>query len=267
MSLLLLAALAPSVAPGPVAPPPAPADEAAKSEPLPSSADTADGVAEPEPVADSADTAAAPDETRAAEENAQEPTVARVADQQPLPEAPSRVDAAKLEPHAWRGQGFFQIHLAAMVPVGGKSPGRGTVASAGGGLQAGFRARPFLAAGIGLTTFLHDTGESLTTDSAGETVEVQDFGRLSLFDPFVRFFVPTRGKVEPRFDVGALLGTYRAPFSDSPQFATGARIGAGFDVWIGPGFSLDFGVDPRLIVIDGAAGITLQAGMGATVHW
>lgn len=256
MLLLLLAAFV--AAPGPTAPPPAPAEESAGSEPDPSTPPLDDGT----PSKGAADTGPAPEP--GAEAAADGPSIG---DQQPLPEAPARADVAGLPSHAWRGQGFFQIHLGAMVPIGGARPGRGTIASAGGGLQVGWRARPFLAAGVGLTTFLHDTAETSVTDSAGEMVEIQDFGRLSLFDPFVRFFVPTRGRVEPRFDVGALLGTYRAPFSESPQFAGGARIGAGIDVWIGPGFSLDFGVDPRLIVLEGAAGITLQAGMGATVHW
>ncbi len=255
MSLLLLAALAQSASPGPVAPPPSPAPQTAEPA-SPAALDEQAELAQPltEPLT--------PGDAVAAQASSP-----RIADHPPLPEAPPRVDPSRLDTHAWRGQGFFQIHLAALVPVGGTRPGRGTIASAGGGLQVGWRARPFLAAGVGLTTFLHDTGDSLATDAAGETVTVRDFGRMSLLDPFVRFFVPTRRKVEPRFDVGALLGTYRAPFSDQPQFATGARVGAGIDVWIGPGFSLDFGVDPRLIVIDGAAGVTLQAGMGATVHW
>jgi len=263
MSFLLLAALAPAAAP-----PPAPAGETdpaattatvaeQTSAPPPEAAPVAEGV---EPVPPAGPVPDPVDE----KDNA---TAASVADHYPLPPAPPRVPPADLRTHAWRGQGFFQIHLAAMVPLGGVRPGRGTVVSAGGGLQLGWRAHPVLAAGVGLTTFLHDTGESVAVDSEGETVEVRDFGRLSLFDPFVRFFVPTRGRVEPRFDVGVLLGTYRAPFSESPKFAAGARVGAGIDVWIGPGFSLDFGVDPRLIVIDGAAGVTLQAGMGATVHW
>ncbi len=271
MLLPLLAALAPAAAP-----PPAPAGEteaaaAVHAEPESAPASTA---GDPDPSAE----VLAPVETPDPEPDAAATTSPAAgvptpkastpsADQEPLPEAPPRVSTNDLERHAWRGQGFFQIHLAAMVPVGGTRPGRGTVASAGGGLQLGWRALPYLAAGVGLTTFLHDAGERLATDSAGETVEVRDFGRLSLFDPFVRFFVPTRRRVEPRFDAGALFGTYRAPFSDSAQFATGARIGAGIDVWISPSFSLDFGVDPRLLVLDGTVGFTLQAGMGATVHW
>lgn len=269
MVLPLLVALAPAVAP-----PPAPAGEteatvAVQAEPGSASAPPADADPSPEatggptPAAGAVDAASPTSAVPAAEPKTSTP----IADQEPLPDAPPRVSSADLETHAWRGQGFFQIHLAAMVPVAGARPARGTVASAGGGLQVGWRALPYLAAGVGLTTFLHDAGERLTTDSAGETVEVQDFGRLSLFDPFVRFFVPTRRRVEPRFDAGVLLGTYRAPFSESAQFATGARIGVGIDVWIGPSFSLDFGVDPRLLVLDGTAGVTLQAGMGATVHW
>lgn len=256
MSLLLLVAFV--AAPEPSAPPPAPAEESTGSEPELSTPPT-DASTPPDP-------AVAPGPAADADAEVATPGPS-MDEQQPLPEAPARLDVADLPSHPWRGQGFFQIHLVAMVPLGGARPGRGTIASAGGGLQVGWRARPFLAAGVGLTTFLHDTAETSATDSAGEPVEVQDFGRLSLFDPFVRFFVPTRGRVEPRVDVGALLGTYRAPFSASPQFAGGVRVGAGIDVWLGPGFSLDFGVDPRLIVVEGAAGITLQAGMGATVHW
>ncbi|MCR9166246.1 MAG: hypothetical protein ACE37F_26650 [Nannocystaceae bacterium] len=187
---------------------------------------------------------------------------------QPLPQAPARVDPGTLERHAWRGTGFFQIHVGAMVPLGGQRPGAGTVASAGGGVQLGWRVHPVFALGVGLTTFLHDHDETLATDSAGNTVEVRDFGRMTLFDPaFVRFFVPTRRRIEPRFDVGVLLGSYRPPLAGSPRLAGGVRAGAGLDVWIGPSFSLDFGVDPRLIIVDGRAGVSLQAGMGATVHW
>ncbi len=259
MSFLLFAALAPAVAP-----PPAPAEDSAAAAVPTAAEDNADAMPStpPEP---SGGTSSPTNDGAEGEEGAAD--APQIAGQDPLPEAPPRVAGSTLEAHAWRGQGFFQIHLAAMVPLAGARPGRGTVASAGGGLQLGWRPGPRLAVGVGLTTFLHDTGESLAVDSEGESVEVRDFGRLSLFDPFVRIFIPRQGRVEPRFDAGALLGTYRAPFSESPQFATGARIGAGIDVWIGPGFSLDFGVDPRLIVIDGTAGITLQAGMGATVHW
>lgn len=192
----------------------------------------------------------------------------KVLHSQPLPEAPPRVDPGTLDRHAWRGIGFFQIHVGAIVPLGGRRPGAGTVTAAGGGVQLGWRIRPVVALGVGLTTFLHDHAETLATDSGGNTVEVRDFGRMTLFEPlFARFFVPTKRRVEPRFDVGALLGTYRPPIEGSPQLAGGIRVGAGLDVWIGPSFSLDFGVDPRLLLVDGRAGVTLQAGMGATVHW
>ncbi len=189
-------------------------------------------------------------------------------DAEPLPPAPARMDPSTLDRSAWRGRGFFQIHIGAMVPVGGERPGAGTVATAGGGVQLGWRAHPVFAIGVGLTTFVHDAQTTLATDSTGATVEVRDFGRLTLYDPvFLRLFIPTKRRIEPRFDVAPLLGTYRGPFGGPLQLAAGARVGAGLDVWIGPSFSLDFGVDPRLIIIDGTAGVTLQAGAGATVHW
>ncbi|MGH1343280.1 MAG: hypothetical protein ACRBN8_17100 [Nannocystales bacterium] len=262
MSFLLLVVLAPAAAP-----PPAPAAETDSRAMLAPGEVSAPAPHAAETNVSPAATVSAGGEAATAEKVEEAPRVPSVEKEAPLPDAPVGVAASELETHAWRGQGFFQIHIAAMVPVAGARPARGTIASAGGGVQLGWRARPVLAAGVGLTTFLHDTGESLAVDSTGETVEVQDFGRLSLFDPFVRFFVPRRGRVEPRFDVGVLLGAYRAPFSESPDFAAGARLGAGIDVWVGPAFSLDFGVDPRILVIDGAAGVTLQAGMGATVHW
>lgn len=186
----------------------------------------------------------------------------------PLPEAPPAVDPARLERHAWRGKGFFQIHAAAMIPVAGSAPARGSVVSVAGGLQLGWRVRPFLALGTGLTTFLHNHGLSQALDGEGLPVEVRDFGRMTLFDPvIVRLYVPTRRRIEPRFDVAPMVGSYRAPFSDAPRVASGVRVGAGLDVWVGPGFSLDFGVDPRILVVGANAGVSLQAGMGASVHW
>jgi len=255
IALPFVAALLGEPAPAP-APAPAPTaeleEEGKPSEPKPEPAAPADadpeGGAEPQEVS----------------EEVSAPSL----EGQPLPEAPARVDPGTLERDGWRGKGFFQIHIAAMVPLGGERPGAGTVVSAGGGVQLGWRLHRVLALGVGLTTFLHDHGESLAVDSAGETVEVRDFGRLTLFDPvFARFFVPTRRKVEPRFDIGPLLGSYRPPFDGGPSFVGGVRFGAGLDVWIGPAFSLDFGVDPRIVVIEGTAGVTLQAGMGASVHW
>lgn len=241
LSLLMLLAWAPEGEAAP-APAPAPAAEA-----------PAETVAEA-PVAEAPETEATP--------------AAPALDAQPLPDAPPRVDPGTLDPHAWRGRGFFQIHIGAIVPLGGSRPGAGTVASAGGGVQVGWRIRPVFGLGVGVTTFLHDHAEQLAVDSVGDTVKVRDFGRLTLFDPlFARFWIPTRRRVEPRFDAGVLLGSYRPPFEGGAKLAAGARVGAGVDVWIGPSFSLDFGVDPRLIVIDGRAGVTLQAGMGATVHW
>lgn len=251
MVLLVVAAAAAEPA---AAPPPSPAPELAET--------TTPG-AEPQPEAPAAavEDAAAPESKPAAEDG-------KALKGQPLPEAPPRIDPGTLDRHAWRGTGFFQIHVGAIVPLGGRRPGAGTVASAGGGVQLGWRVRPILALGVGLTTFLHDHAETLATDSVGNTVEVRDFGRMTVFDPlFVRFFVPTKRRIEPRFDVGALLGTYRPPIEGSPQLVGGIRAGAGLDVWIGPSFSLDFGVDPRLLVVDGRAGVSLQAGMGATVHW
>lgn len=238
-----------AVAPAEVAPAPAPAEAPAAAE------DRPEDMPEDAPPEDAPSEAAPPEDAPSLQG-------------QPLPEAPPRVDPGTLDVHAWRGRGFFQIHIGAMVPLGGVRPGAGTVASAGGGVQLGWRIHPVFALGVGLTTFLHDHGEQLAVDSVGDTVKVRDFGRLTLFDPlFARFWIPTRRRVEPRFDVGVLLGSYRPPFEGAAELAVGVRMGAGLDVWIGPSFSLDFGVDPRLIIVDGRAGVTLQAGMGATVHW
>ena len=253
MMLSLVVAASLTAAEPAAAPPPSPAPEASTETPEPTVEDPAE----------------APVET-ASPEPEPKPGVAegKALQGQPLPEAPARIDPGTLDRHAWRGTGFFQIHVGALVPLGGVRPAAGTVASAGGGVQLGWRVRPVLALGVGLTTFLHDHAETLATDSVGNTVEVRDFGRMTLFDPvFVRFFVPTKRRIEPRFDVGALLGTYRPPIEGSPQLVGGIRAGAGLDVWIGPSFSLDFGVDPRLLIVDGRAGVSLQAGMGASVHW
>lgn len=255
MMIVLLVATAVAAEPT-AAPPPSPAPEAATD----AAAEGTKPPPEPEPTAATVEDA--PPESQPA------PEEGKALQGQPLPEAPPRIDPGTLDRHAWRGTGFFQIHVGAIVPLGGRRPGAGTVASAGGGVQLGWRVRPILALGVGLTTFLHDHAETLATDSVGNTVEVRDFGRMTVFDPlFVRFFVPTKRRIEPRFDVGALLGTYRPPIEGSPQLAGGIRAGAGLDVWIGPSFSLDFGVDPRLLIVDGRAGVSLQAGMGATVHW
>lgn len=226
----------------------------------------------PAPTPEAEAPAPAPAPEPAAADPAEAPTPAepppRVGAEAPLPDAPPRVEPSRLETTAWRGQGFFQIHVGAVIPAGGTPPARGSVVSVGGGLQLGWRLHPMVALGTGLTTFLHNHGVQDAIDSEGRSVEVQDFGRMTLFDPlFVRLYVPTRRRIEPRFDVGAVLGSYRAPFSDRGRLAGGVRMGAGLDVWIGPGFSLDFGIDPRLIIVGANAGVSLQAGMGATVHW
>lgn len=255
LSLIVAASLLgaePATAPPPSPAPAASSAPSADDPPVPSETPAPEAVPQDEAVADASGTE---DDGKALHG-------------EPLPEAPARVDPGTLDRHAWRGIGFFQIHVGAIVPLGGSRPAAGTVASAGGGVQLGWRVRPILALGVGLTTFLHDHAETLATDSVGNTVEVRDFGRMTLFDPvFVRFFVPTKRRIEPRFDVGALLGTYRPPIEGSPQLVGGIRAGAGLDVWIGPSFSLDFGVDPRLLIVDGRAGVSLQAGMGASVHW
>lgn len=254
VSILIIAGLLSARADEPQAPAPAPAPA-----PGPDDEEIAAGGGEPE---------VDPEPAAEPEVEAEPEPAAPSLQAEPLPEAPARVDPGTLEGAAWRGKGFFQIHIAAMVPVAGVRPGAGTVASAGGGLQVGWRPHRVVALGAAVTTFLHDHDETGAVDSAGEPVQVRDFGRITLFEPaFVRVFIPTRRKVEPRFDAGVLVGSYRPPFGDAARVAAGARVGVGVDVWIGPAFSLDFGVDPRLIVIDGAPGLTLQAGMGATVHW
>ncbi len=223
---------------------------------------TAPGTVTPSDATDSGPDAAARPPTDEADPAGSSPELT------PLPAAPPREDPSSLRQGSWRGRGWFQIRLDLVAPVAGERPGRGNVTSASGGVQAGWRPLPRLGFGVGLSTFLHDKAAGIAVDSEGGSVEVSDFGRLTLFDVgFVRLFVPTRGRVEPRFDLGAVVGIYRAPWADDPKVVAGARGGVGADVWLGPTFSLEFSVDPRLIVVDGAAGLTLQAGVGATIHW
>lgn len=243
----------------PEAAPPAEPSEAAAT---PASA-TEDEV-EAEPVAVDPD----PGEASAQnEEQAAEPEFP-TADTRPLPPAPPATDPSQLPKEAWRGVGFFQIHLGATIPAGGSRPAAGTVVSAGGGIQAGWRPSKFFAVGVGVTTFVHDAGREEAVDSSGERVEVTDLGRMTVFDAaFVRAYIPMMRRVEPRFDVGALVGTYRGPFTTRARVVSGVRAGAGVDLWVGPAFSIDVSVDPRLLVVGDAVGFTVQAGLGATVHW
>ncbi len=112
------------------------------------------------------------------------------------------------------------------------------------------------------------TETSTETDPAtAESFESVTFGRLTLVDlAVVRLWWPTARRVQPFLDVGGFVGGYRSPGSDSNAVG-GGRFGLGFDAWLGPTFSLNFGIDERLIAIRNTIGHTLQFGFGATLHW
>lgn len=258
---------APSEAPGPspaaeVAPPPsAAADQPASSTPPPT--DDIDSLG---PAAETAN--ADPPDDPAALLEPPPPTAATPRRQTPLPPPPDPVDPSRLDKGPWRGHGWVTLRIDVVAPVGGQRPARGSIVSAAGGIWAGYRIRNYVGVFGGVTTFLHDRETTTQTDpQTGEVFESTTFGRLTLVDlAVVRLWWPTRGRVQPFIDVGGFVGGYRSPLSDSDSVG-GGRFGAGLDVWLGPTFSLNFGVDERLIAIKDSIGHTLQAGFGAALHW
>lgn len=186
----------------------------------------------------------------------------------PLPTPPPPADPGSIETAAWRGQGWFDVRVDVVVPVAGDRPGRGTVVSAAGRGDAGWRLLPFLGLYTSVATFAHDARTETAVDEFGDEVNITGFGRLVMFDlANVRGFVPVEGRVQPWADVGAGVGIYRPPLRGDADAAGGAKFALGTDFWVGPTFTLSLGADYRLIVIERSLGHTLSFGLSAGIHW
>ena len=182
-----------------------------------------------------------------------------------MPAAP-KPSTGKTEKGSWRGVGWVELRIDFVAPVGGTPPARGNVLTAAGGVWAAWRPHRIVSVYGGLTTFIHDQDTRLIEDGPDE-VEVAAFGRMTLVDiGIVRLYIPTKGRVEPHFNVGGFVGAYAPPFVKT-EAAGGVRLGAGVDFWLGPTFTLSLGFDERLIVVGRNVGHTLMTGVIAGLHW
>jgi hypothetical protein len=186
----------------------------------------------------------------------------------PLPPAPTRRDPTSLDTRPWRGRGWFDLRVDAMIPLAGRRPARGNVVSVAGGFNLGWRIHEVVGVYAGMNTFVHDEDVTTTVHTDGSVRAVQGVGRTVLFDLAVmRLWLPVGRRVQPWADVGGGVGVYRAAFSTSGRAVGTGRAGVGVDFWLSPTFTLTLGSAYRLQAIDRTLGHALSVGAEIGVHW
>lgn len=201
-------------------------------------------------------------------EPAAAPTVST--SQAPLPPAPPDLPRESMATRPWRGQGWFALRAAMSGPLddGATPPASSRVTGLGWGFEFGYRARPVLGVGVGYLRTPHDVVQT-TLVSGGQTIVVEDQGRLTAYDFLIlRFFVPTRGRFEPFFDVaGGLSVVSPALSSGAGGFGGQLRVGAGLDIWLAPRLALDMGLNYRMNALGPGIGHLLHGTIGLKFHW
>lgn len=186
----------------------------------------------------------------------------------PLPAPPPPVDPSTIERSPWRGVGWFDLRLDAVVPVGGSAPAEGNVVSLGGAVSLGWRPHRIFGLYTSLATYVHDREERDGVDEAGNEVAITGFGRMLAFDLAVlRAFLPVGRRVQPWIDAGGGVGLYREPLNDRQTAAGLVRTGVGFDAWLAPTFTLSVGVHYRMVAFDDSVGHYVVPSLELGIHW
>jgi hypothetical protein len=186
----------------------------------------------------------------------------------PLPRPPNAVDPSTLTSEPWRGRFWLGIGLFASIPLGGRPPAAGTVISAVGEVDVGWRLRPYLALHTSISSFAHDAGRQTVVDSEGNEVSEVALGRMTAFDLLTaRFFVPVPRRIQPWGEVGAGVGIRRGPFDVHRQAAGFVRVGMGVDFWLAPTFTIGTSASYRSTFIGDTVGHGLRAGADLGIHW
>jgi hypothetical protein len=172
-----------------------------------------------------------------------------------------------------RGTGWLEVRVDAAAVVG-DAAGDGPFVGPAAGLWAGARFHRAIGIHGGLSTFALTRQEVWSDDVTGapsvSAAARHVYTQTTTFDIFdLRFFIPTRGFVEPHFDVGPFIALTRDRSSPSREYAiaAGGRFSAALDVWLGPHLSLGVALDERLLRYDRTISHILLAGINATAHW
>lgn len=242
------------------APPPAPGSETAGEAP----AATAEGAPEEaEPTGPAPLPSAGPPAPEASE-----PRAFGGAREVPLPRPPEAVDPSLRVSTPWRGRFWLGVGLGASFPLGGRPPAAGGVIAVAGEIQLGWRLNRFLALHTSISSFAHDAGQQTVITEDGIPLAEVELGRITAFDLVTaRVFAPVHRRIDPWVEVGAGVGSRRAPFA-AERHATGlVRVGAGVDFWLAPTLTLGVSTVYRTIIIGDAVGHGLRAGADFGIHW
>jgi hypothetical protein len=135
--------------------------------------------------------------------------------------------------------------------------------------EIGYRPRQAVGIGVGLTHIAHDVDVVPVVDQFGIPGTVTFRGNLTAWELLIlRVWFRGSERVQPWVEVSSGIATVRTASAATPTYSgVHLRAGAGFDAWIAPRWSLDFGVMYRLIGAAAKVGHTLGGRGGVTFHW
>lgn len=185
----------------------------------------------------------------------------------PLPPPPARVDPSTIEAGPWRGDGWLDVRLRVIGPLGGDGQARSNAVAWGGGLAAGWRINNWVGIAGGFTRGPHYVRER-TYDVDGLTVRERYVEYLTAFDVFGRFFVPVQGRVQPWADAGLAFALREQGTRPSrPLGGLQVRGALGTDFWVARSFTIGLGVIYRLTYVDESTGHQLGGTVDLGFHW
>jgi hypothetical protein len=260
----------------PTAPPPSPAEPSSAADATELPASTAETPGEGSPAvgaegspaeAEPVEPAALPSSGPPAPERS-DPRAYGGAREAPLPRPPDEVDPSLRVSTPWRGRFWLGVGLGASFPLGGRPPAAGGVIAVAGEIDLGWRLNRFLALHTSISSFAHDAAQQTVITEDGTPVAEVELGRITAFDLLTaRVFAPVHRRIDPWVEVGAGVGSRRAPFA-ATRHATGlVRVGAGVDFWLAPTLTLGVSTVYRTIIIGDAVGHGLRAGADFGIHW
>ncbi len=185
----------------------------------------------------------------------------------PLPPPPPPVDPSTIKSGPWRGDGWLDVRLRIMGPLGGEGQAQSNAVAWGGGLAAGWRINNWVGVAGGFTRGPHYVRERRYVVD-GLAYEERYIEYLTAFDVFGRFFVPVQGRVQPWGDLGVAFALREQSLRPSrPLGGLQVRGALGTDFWVARSFTIGLGLVYRLTYIDSSTGHQLGGTVDLGFHW
>jgi hypothetical protein len=183
----------------------------------------------------------------------------------PLPPAPPPVDPSTIARSGWRGVGWLSLRVLVSGPLYGDAPGRPTVISLGGGVEAGWRIRQWIGLGTSVSRQPHEIYRQDVPDAPAVLTRR---GYMTGWDlAFVRLFAPVTGRIDPFIDVGGGLA-FLDPARDRASVVGGTvRASVGLDAWLTRQLTLGLAGIYRVNFVDDTVGHAWQAALELGLHW